>query len=128
MVKTEFLYWGLDELLLEVKWNSSNISTFCYLQPCCQLKYHPENARDQKELEEDKKEKESFAEKEKDEKFGKTSFGKLRSFMWDLLEYPETSKLAQIITSTSIILIFLSTGTFLIESSFELEDDDKREL
>ena len=48
--------------------------------------------------------------------------------MWDLLEYPETSKLAQIITSTSIILIFLSTGTFLIESSFELEDDDKREL
>ena len=48
--------------------------------------------------------------------------------MWDLLEYPETSKLAQILTSTSIILIFLSTGTFLIESSFELEDDDDREL
>ena len=48
--------------------------------------------------------------------------------MWDLLEYPETSKLAQILTSTSIILIFLSTGTFLIESSFELEDDDEREL
>ena len=104
------------------------LSLTSILQPCCQLKYHPENARDQKELEEDKKEKESFAEKEKDEKFGKTWFGKLRSYMWDLLEYPETSKLAQIITSTSIILIFLSTGTFLIESSFELEDDNEHKL
>ena len=45
--------------------------------------------------------------------------------MWDLLEYPETSTLAQILTTTSIILIFLSTGTFLIESSFEVEDDDE---
>ena len=48
--------------------------------------------------------------------------------MWDLLEYPETSMLARILTSISIILIFLSTGTFLIESSFELEDDDELEL
>ena len=45
--------------------------------------------------------------------------------MWDLLEYPETSMIAQILTTTSIILIFLSTGTFLIESSFEV---DEREL
>lgn len=110
VVAKEFLYWGLDSLLL---------------QPCCQLKYHPETARANKELEEERKEKEIFVEKEKDEKRGNNGRGKFRSSMWDLLEYPETSKLAQILTSTSILLVFVSTATFLMESSLELEDNEE---
>ena len=109
VVRAEFLYWGLDDLLL---------------QPCCLLKYHPDTATASKELEEERRDKETFVEKERDEKRGKDCIGRFRSAMWDVLEYPETSKLAQILTSTSILLIFVSTVTFLIESSLELEDGD----
>ena len=39
--------------------------------------------------------------------------GRLRSFLWDLLEYPETSKLARIIAFISV------SATFMMESCFE---------
>ena len=44
--------------------------------------------------------------------------------MWDFLEYPETSKMSQVFHSSSMVFVFLSTVTFLIESSHEYGADE----
>ena len=107
VVQNEFKYWGLDQILL---------------QPCCSLKYYPETYRANIELDEDQKEKKLFDEREKDENFGTGCWGQFRSSVWDFLEYPETSKCSQVFHSASIFFIFLSTATFLIESSNETDE------
>ena len=44
--------------------------------------------------------------------------------MWDFLEYPETSKISQVFHSSSMVFVFLSTMTFLIDSAHEYEADE----
>lgn len=58
-----------------------------------------------------------------EEDFGGTWFGSMRSFLWDLLEYPETSKAAQTIAALSMVFVCLSTLTFLVESNLENGND-----
>ena len=36
------------------------------------------------------------AQRIEDENFGQSILGKIRSFLWNLMEYPETSKYAQV--------------------------------
>ena len=108
VVQNEFKYWGLEQILL---------------QPCCSLKYYPETYRANIELDEDNKEKKLFDEREKDENFGTDCRGRFRSMVWDFLEYPETSKWSQVFHSASIFFIFLSTATFLLESSKEIDEE-----
>ena len=54
-----------------------------------------------------------------EENFGEDWLGTFRSYFWDMLEYPETSKAAQFIAFLSMFFVFLSTITFLVESNLE---------
>lgn len=65
-----------------------------------------------------------FDERERNEDFGTDLMGRLWSIMWDFLEYPETSTISQVFHSSSMAFVFLSTVTFLIESSHEYEADE----
>ena len=58
-----------------------------------------------------------------EEDFGGSWLGAIRSCLWDLLEYPETSKAAQTIAALSMVFVCLSTITFLIESNLENGND-----
>ena len=69
-------------------------------------------------------EKKLHDERELGERFGGDLVGRLRAVMWDFLEYPETSKMSQLFHATSMFFVFLSTLTFLIESSHEYEASD----
>ena len=82
------------------------------IEPCCALKYYPEieqvgiagdlktlqqflkQAVKEKKGEEESKAKE--AARQADENFGKSKLGKFRTFVWNLMEYPETSRAAQV--------------------------------
>ena len=57
--------------------------------------------------------------REKKESFNTGPLRTFRSNLWDLLEYPETSRAAQMIAFTSIIFVILSTLSFIAESFFE---------
>ena len=83
------------------------------IEPCCALKYYPEieqvgiagdpkktlqqslkQAVKEKKGEEESKAKE--AARQADENFGNSKLGKFRTFVWNLMEYPETSRAAQV--------------------------------
>ncbi len=81
VTKTELEYWGIDELLLE---------------PCCALKYYPEIELCFKEVEGEEVSRLKQERRKMEEDFGDTRIGRLRKFLWDLTEYPETSKAAQV--------------------------------
>ena len=79
--REDMAYWGIDELLVE---------------PCCAVKYYPEIEICCKEIDIEEEEKAREIEREKLEDFGPTWYGKLRKKLWDLFEYPQTSKGAQV--------------------------------
>lgn len=57
-----------------------------------------------------------------EEDFGSTSIAEIRSWLWNTLEYPWTSKLAQFLAFFSLSMVMLSTVTFII--STQLIDPD----
>ena len=79
--REDIAYWGIDELLVE---------------PCCAVKYYPEIEIGVKEIDTEETEKQREIEREKLEDFGPTWYGKLRKKLWNLFEYPSTSKGAQV--------------------------------
>ena len=85
------------------------------------LKYFPTTVSAKKELQEETIESQQYEERVKDEDFGNNNVGRLRTFLWDLFEYPETSRAAQALSFLSVFLIMLSTVTLMVEST--LEDD-----
>nr|XP_040575463.1 potassium voltage-gated channel protein Shab-like isoform X1 [Lepeophtheirus salmonis] len=98
----DLIYWGIDELMLE---------------PCCALKYYPEIEVGLKEVElEDSKMKEE-EEREKLENFGYSQIAKVRKYLWNLTEYPERSKGAQIFAYLSLTMIIISTSCFILSPS-----------
>ena len=48
-------------------------------------------------------------------------FSEIRSWLWNTLEYPWTSKLAQFLAFFSLSMIMLSTITFIISTADELQ-------
>ena len=106
VAQKEFEFWGVEEYLL---------------QPCCMLKYFPTTVSAKKEMEEETIESQQYEERVQDEDFGNDNMGRLRTFLWDLFEYPETSRAAQALSFLSVFLIVLSTVTLMVEST--LEDD-----
>ena len=83
------------------------------LEPCCALKYYPEIEVGLKEVElEDTKLKEE-EERENLENFGVSKIGRIRKFLWNLTEYPEKSKKAQV-----LMLIFLFFQKLLCQIFF----------
>jgi hypothetical protein len=81
VTKNELEYWDIDELLLE---------------PCCALKYYPEIELCFKEIQGEEESKKKDEQRQKEEDFGKSVVGRVRKYMWNLTEYPETSRAAQV--------------------------------
>ena len=82
VTKCDLEYWGIDELLLE---------------PCCALRYYPEIELCVKEVEGEEISRKKTKERRQAEDFGPSKIGKIRKYLWNLTEYPETSKAAQVI-------------------------------
>ena len=108
VIQEDLAFWGIDELFLE---------------PCCSLKYYPHIVGCQNELEEEKNKIEADDERQKDENFGDNCTGKIRSMLWNFLEYPETSKSAQALAFMSLFMVCLSTVTFVVGTNFEGEEE-----
>ena len=75
------------------------------------------------EKHEEEVEHEKNEERLQEEDFGDTLLGALRSYFWDMLEYPETSPAAQAMATISMMFVVLSTVTFLVESNLEHDMD-----
>ncbi len=79
--KAELSFWGIDEL---------------FMDPCCALKYYPEIEACQKEVKSDIDAKKREEDRKKYENFGPSLVGRVRSKLWNITEYPETSFAAQV--------------------------------
>jgi len=88
-----------------------------YLESCCQNKY---NIRKEFVIEEMKKEASIFK-TEAPEDFGTGKFVKYQICLWDLIEKPETSKAAQMISNISILFVVISTVGMVLATMPELE-------
>lgn len=102
-------YWGLDELGME---------------PCCALKYYPQIDVCQTEKDGDIAAKKKELELATEEDFGNSRIGQARSWLWNTLEYPVTSKFAQIVAFFSLSMVLLSTITFVLATMEELQEDE----
>ena len=73
------------------------IAIFSFVtEPCCALKYYPEIEICVKEQKGEQEAKRKEAQRLEDENFGNHIIGRVRTFLWNLFEYPETSKAAQV--------------------------------
>ncbi len=79
--REDLAYWGIDELLVE---------------PCCAVKYYPEIEICLTEIDTEETEKQREIEREKLEDFGPSLLGRTRKYLWNLFEYPSTSRGAQV--------------------------------
>ena len=94
ITRNDLDYWGIDDLLLE---------------PCCAVKYYPEIEICQNELDMEEDENRKEAERERLEDFGPSLLGRTRKYLWDLFEYPQTSRGAQVggmVKSVRMILYY----------------------
>ena len=99
-------YWGVDDMSME---------------PCCALKYFPELDLCQSEKDGDLDAKKRALEQAEEEDFGSSYFGYWRSVMWNTIEYPWTSNLAQFLALFSLSMVVLSTITFIISTADEFQ-------
>ena len=67
-----------------------------FTEPCCALKYYPEIEICVKEQKGEQEAKRKEAQRLEDENFGQHPLGKIRTYLWNLFEYPETSREAQV--------------------------------
>ena len=72
-------------------------------EPCCALKYYPEIEICVKEQKGEQEAKRKEAQRLEDENFGTHIIGRVRTYLWNLFEYPETSREAQV-----SILVYLN--------------------
>merc|ERR1711892_657975 len=101
-------YWQIDELLLD---------------PCCALKYYPEIESCVKEIDGQIDSERKYVERINVEDFGDSTQGRIRKYLWNLTEYPETSLAARIFAFTSMSVVILSTLTFVLSTMPELTDN-----
>ena len=108
VLKRDIQYWEVDELTL---------------QPCCELKYYPLVEVLQSEKAGDMENKRKALEQANEENFGTSRTDQWQSWMWNTIEYPWTSKLAQVLALFSLSMVLLSTLTFIISTAEELQED-----
>ena len=95
-----------------------------FSEPCCALKYYPEIEICVKEQKGEQEAKRKEAQRLEDENFGNHYLGRARTFLWNLMEYPETSKYAQVsvkagrLEKKSTPRIFATCGGALLLSGF----------
>ncbi|CAB4060052.1 KCNB1 [Lepeophtheirus salmonis] len=56
------------------------------------------------------------------ENFGDSFLGKIRKYLWDLFEYPHTSRAAQGIALWSLFMIIVSTACFILSTDYDFKD------
>ncbi len=103
ITRNDLDYWGIDDLLLE---------------PCCAVKYYPEIEICQNELDMEEDENRKEAERERLEDFGPSLLGRTRKYLWDLFEYPQTSRGAQVggmVKSVRMILYYYCNNRSCLE-------------
>ena len=54
--------------------------------------------------------------------------GRIRTKLWNFLEYPETSLWAQALAFLSLFMVCISTITFIIGTNYEGEQENKQRL
>ncbi|XP_040582046.1 potassium voltage-gated channel protein Shab isoform X2 [Lepeophtheirus salmonis] len=107
LTRDDLRYWGIDELLVE---------------PCCAVKYYPEIEICMKEIDMEESEKLDIKAREDIENFGDSFLGKIRKYLWDLFEYPHTSRAAQGIALWSLFMIIVSTACFILSTDYDFKD------
>ncbi|XP_023328465.1 potassium voltage-gated channel subfamily B member 2 isoform X2 [Eurytemora carolleeae] len=110
VLQKDLEYWQIDELILE---------------PCCALKYYPEIELCVKEQKGEQEAKAKEAQRLKDEDFGNSRIGRLRSHLWNVMEYPETSRTAQMFAWSSLGVVLLSTFTFVLGTFPEFQGEEE---
>ena len=86
-----------------------NLHFYYIVEPCCALKYYPEIEICVKEQKGEQEAKRKEAQRLEDENFGTHIVGRVRTYLWNLMEYPETSKAAQVGTQTFLLKVLLSS-------------------
>lgn len=104
--RDDLAYWGLDELTLE---------------PCCAVKFYPEIEVCIKEINMEESEKQREIEREKLEDWGDSFVGRYRKILWNLFEYPSTSRAAQFNACFSLSMVVISTACFVLSCVFDKE-------
>ena len=106
VMRRDIIYWGLDELDMEA---------------CCTLKYYPEIevCRLQKEGDMEQNIKEQKEAENSD--FGDGKLAKTRTLIWEALEKPWTSNFAKHYACFSFFMVVISTVTFVISTSEEIQ-------
>jgi len=110
VLQKDMEYWGIDELMME---------------PCCALKYYPEIETCVNEKQGDLKEKQREKELAEEENFGNSTFGQIRTWLWNVMEYPWTSKIAQFNAFFSLGMVVISTLTFIVSTLEDFKEEDE---
>ena len=84
---------ALRIIIYQIKYN---LHFYRIAEPCCALKYYPEIEICVKEQKGEQEAKRKEAQRLEDENFGSHIVGRVRTYLWNLMEYPETSKAAQV--------------------------------
>eukprot|EP00090_Calanus_glacialis_P034773 TRINITY_DN5878_c0_g1_i2.p1 TRINITY_DN5878_c0_g1~~TRINITY_DN5878_c0_g1_i2.p1 ORF type:complete len:413 (+),score=103.17 TRINITY_DN5878_c0_g1_i2:287-1525(+) len=113
VLQADLEYWGVDEESMEA---------------CCALKYYPKIEICQSEKEGDIATKRKEMELAEEEDFGMSDLGQLRSFIWNTMEYPWTSTTAQIMAYFSLVMVLISTVTFILSTFDELQINEVGEF
>jgi len=108
VLQKDLEYWGIDELMME---------------PCCALKYYPEIETCVNEKQGDLKQKHKEKELAEDENFGDSTPALIRSWLWNVMEYPWTSKTAQFNAFFSLGMVIVSTLTFILSTLEDFKED-----
>ena len=112
VTKNDLEYWGIDELLLE---------------PCCALRYYPEIELCVKEVEGEEISRKKARERRQAEDFGDTKLGRVRKYLWNLTEYPETSKAAQVTISSDQSFLLPKKSSLTASEPNQFDAKNKRE-
>jgi len=107
-LRAELSYWGIDTLLLD---------------PCCALKYYPAIEACDKEISGQQLSEQRYLQRLEEEEFGDSRLSKVRKYLWNLTEYPETSLAARICAFTSMTVVIISTLTFVLSTMPELAEE-----
>ena len=113
VLQADLEYWGVDEESMEA---------------CCALKYYPKIEICQSEKEGDIATKRKEIELAEEEDFGMSDLGQLRSYIWNTMEYPWTSTTAQFMAYFSLVMVLISTVTFILSTFEELQMNNAGEF
>ena len=113
VLQADLEYWWVDEEVMEA---------------CCALKYYPKIEICQSEKEGDIATKRKEIELAEEEDFGMSDLGQLRSFIWNTMEYPWTSTTAQFMAYFSLMMVLISTVTFILSTFEELQINEAGEF